>query len=385
MIAYSNYEYDNRVRREAEALSSLEEYAVTLLCLKKEAVPRTYILNGVEVRELNHAKYQGRSNLKYLSSYFRFTLKAFFTCSSLFLKRKFNIVHIHNMPNFLVFSALIPRIWGGKIILDLHDPVPEMYSAKFRGKLDKFVFKILCWEEAMACWFADKLICVNHVQMEKLLTRGIPANKITVFLNVPDPTLFNQNGRIKINKNEHSHFKLVYHGTLAKRLGIDLIIQAVAKLIDKINGLELYIIGLGDDQNEFIALSKQLSLEKHVHFLAPVPLEKLSEILKDMDLGVIANRKSEATELMLPVKLLEYIALNIPAVVPKLKAIEYYFNEDMVYYFEPDNIDSLAKAILEMQQDESRRLEQAQMAHKFFERFGWEKHKVDFINFYKQI
>lgn len=385
MIAYTIYEYDNRVRREAEALTSLNEYAVTLLCLKKDDISRNYLLNNVEIIEINQAKYQGSSNIKYLSSYLKFTLKAFFACSSLFFKRKFDIIHIHNMPNFLVFSSLMPRLFGKKIILDLHDQVLETYSVKFRGRFDKFIFKILSWEEATSCWFADKLICVNHIQMEKLLDRGIPEKKIAVCLNVPDPTLFNLNGRIKINKGGHSQFKLVYHGTLTKRLGIDLMIQALAKLTDKINGVELYIIGGGDDQNEFKDISKKLNLEKYVHFLAPIPLEKLSEVLSEMDLGVIANRKNEATELMLPVKLLEYVALNIPAVVPRLKAIEYYFNEDMVCFFEPDNIDSLANAILEMHRNESRRLEQARMARKFLDRFGWEKHKMDFINFYRQI
>lgn len=385
MIAHTVYEYDNRVRREAEALIFDGEFAITLLSLKKGDTPRKYTLNGVEIIELSQQKHQGSSTVPYFLSYLKFTLKAFFVCSRLFLKRKFDVIHVHNMPNCLVFSALVPWIAGKTIVLDLHDQVPEMFAAKFKGPINKVLSSMLYWEEAASCWFADRVICVNQIQMDVLVKRGIPAKKISIFLNVPDPSLFNQDGMVQINKGDHLHFKLVYHGTLAKRLGIDLIIKALAKLIDKINKLELYIIGGGDDQNEFEALSKKLNLTHYIHFLGSFPLDKLSEILRTMDLGIIANRKSELTELMLPVKLLEYFALGIPAVVPRLKAIEYYFHEDMVCYYEPDNIDALAKAILEMQQSESRRSEKARMARTFLDRFGWEKHRIDFINYYKQL
>ncbi len=67
-----------------------------------------------------------------------------------------------------------------------------------------------------------------------------------------------------------------------------------------------------------------------------------------MDIGVVGNRRSAAGDLMLPVKLLEYVSLGIPAVVPRLKAIEHYFSDEMVAFYEPDNVDSLADAILRL-------------------------------------
>jgi len=104
-----------------------------------------------------------------------------------------------------------------------------------------------------------------------------------------------------------------------------------------------------------------------------------------MDLGIVGNRKNVATELMLPVKMLEYVALGIPVIVPRLKAIEYYFSDEMVCYFEPENIDSMASAILRLYKDKSLRKAQAEKAKAFVAQYGWEKHQADLINFYREI
>jgi len=104
-----------------------------------------------------------------------------------------------------------------------------------------------------------------------------------------------------------------------------------------------------------------------------------------MDLGIIPNKRNMATELMLPVKMLEYVAIGIPVVSARLKTIEHYFSNNMVTFFEPENVESMANAILSMYRDKNRRREQALEARKFIERYGWEKHKKDLIQLYQEL
>jgi glycosyltransferase involved in cell wall biosynthesis len=85
---------------------------------------------------------------------------------------------------------------------------------------------------------------------------------------------------------------------------------------------------------------------------------------------------------MLPVKMLEYVALEIPVVVPRLKAIQYYFSEEMVSYFKPEDSDSLASAIFALYQNRKKRETQASLARRFLERFNWEIHQRDFLALY---
>lgn len=386
MVAYTNYLIDARVRREAETLASLPDYNVLVLVLKEADSPNTYLLDGVEVRELNVSKYRGKSNGRYLMSYLLFLFLAFFACNELLRKKSLDIVHIHNMPNFLIFSAIIPYLFGKKLILDIHDTVIETYATKFEGIASKIFSRLFYVEEVICCAIAHKIICVNHIQRDTLLKRGIPESKIVILMNVPDPARFNYTRRIKRRVDKSGSFKLVYFGTISKRLGVDLAIRAVSKIVNKIPELEFHILGNGDDLQEFISLSKELGVERSIRFYRKVfPLEELIKILDDMDMCIVPNRKNSATELMLPVKMLECVALGIPVVVPRLKAIEYYFSNDMVGYFEPENTDSMADAILDTFNNEPKRINRSERARLFLKKYGWDTHKHDLFDLYKSL
>src|SRR5437870_5165071 len=123
MIAYTNYQFDGRVRLEAESLVNWG-YQVFFLVPKSEAIARTYTLASITVRELNIHKYRGKSRFRYILSYLAFLAVAFLACTRLFLQSRIRVVHVHNMPDLLVFAAILPRLFGCKVVLDLHDTVP---------------------------------------------------------------------------------------------------------------------------------------------------------------------------------------------------------------------------------------------------------------------
>ena len=385
MVAYTNYPSDARVRREAETLASTGDYDVTFLTLQENDAARSYQLENVNVIELHVQKYKGQNKVLHFKSYMQFLFLAFCKCNKLLFTRQIDIVHVHNMPNFLVFAGLLPRLSGKRMILDIHDSTPETYFAKYGEKANQLLFKLLCWEESLCCKFVSKLICVNHVQRDALVKRGLPSKKIAISMNVPDPKWFQTNGAPKDNTH-NQNIKMIYHGTIAKRLGIDLAIRAFAKICHADSGMEFHILGNGEGRDECTELIALLDLDAHVHFSGKVlPVESLLDVLRDMDVGIVANRENAATELMLPVKMLEYIALDIPVVAPRLKTIEYYFTDDMVSYFEPENVDSLAHAILNLFNNETRRKTQAEKAKAFLDQYGWETHKQDLINLYREI
>ena len=385
MIVYTNYPTDTRVRREAETLSRLPEYSVSVLSLKSKEKPVTYSLDGVQVIELNEQKYYGKNQVKYVFSYVRFLVLSLFKCTELFFSEKIKTVHVHNMPNFLVFSAIIPRLFGKKVILDTHDTVPETYATKF-SVLSGWLFRLLCLEERVSCAFAHKIISVNSVQREALIARGISKDKITISMNVLDHRIFNSQACQTNTSLKTDGLKMVYHGTIAKRLGVDLIIRSMADSIKYFPDLEFHIWGSGGgDLDEIAKLSKKPGFVGKVQFHDALPMRDLIPKLLGMTLGVVGNRKSPATELMLPVKMLEYVALGIPVVAPRLKAVQHYFTEEMVSYFEPDDIESMTRAILRLLERESLRKSQAVKAKAFLDQYGWEKHQKSLIDLYNNL
>ena len=384
MVAYTTYATDPRVRREAETLASLADYEVTIVVPRTGDLPQATEFNGVHVVELNTGRYWGNSFLAYLLSYLRFLVAAFFDCTRRALGGRVDIVHIHNMPNFLIFSSLVPRLTGKKVILDIHDTVPETYIDKFKNR-GTLMFRMLCLEEALCCRMAHRILCVNHPQREMLVGRGISGQKISVSMNVPDDRWFGNGDGIPAKPSAFDSFDLVYHGTLAPRLGVDLTIRAVDGLRDKIPGLKFHIIGSGDDEKALVALVESLGLQSCVIFHGVIPIERLASVLRPMHLGVISNRLNRATELMLPVKMLEYIALGIPVLAPPLKTIRYYFSDSMLMYFEAGNVESLSAAIMEAYGNEDKRLAQAREARAFLDRYGWQRHKQDLIDLYRSL
>jgi glycosyltransferase involved in cell wall biosynthesis len=385
MIAYTIYSSDQRVRREAEAVASIPGHRVSVLVLKEHETRRTVEINGVEIQELDIAKYRGKSGVKYIFSYIHFAFLAFVECTKRLAWKSLDVLHVHNMPNFLVFSGFAPFLAGKPIILDVHDTMIETYAAKFAGRSSRLLEWGLRLEEAICCGIARHIICVNDVQKTVMVGREVPEGKIIVAMNVPDPKVFDHGRSLRGRTNADGRFRLIYHGTVTKRVGVDQAIRAVSRLNGEIPRLEFHIVGDGDDLKEFQAVSRELGVGERVHFLGRVPLDGLIPILEQMDLGIVPNGRNIATDLMLPVKMLECIALGIPVVAPRLKTISHYFTEEMVFFFEPDDIDSMSEAIFSASASEKSRLSKAREARRFLELHGWESHKSGFMEMYRNI
>jgi len=382
MVVYTNYVTDARVRREAQTLAS-NGFRVLCLTNRNGEEARRFVLGGVEVRELDVPKYRGKSARAYLASYIRFLGAASAECLRLRRQEGLDVVHAHNMPDFLVLAGLLPRVRGAKVVLDVHDSVPETFASKFSDGAVRW--KILCLEERLSTLVSHRVICVNHPQRDTLVARGLPESKTFVSMNVPDPQIFPLR-RTERPLRDDASLKLVCHGTMTARAGIDLLIEAVHRLRGHIPGLELHLWGDGDDLEGFRALARRLEVSDRVHFRPQgFPLEDLPAHLDSMDLCVIGNRRTIAGELLLPVKLLECVALGIPAVVPRLKTVSYYFTDDMVSFYEPGDVDSMAGAIATLHARPELRREQPALARAFLREHGWDRQGPELLAFYEQL
>lgn len=384
MIAYANYPTDARIRREAETLVA-HGFHVRCVTNRNGDTAIRRLVSGVEVLEVNVPKYRGKSTLAYMGSYLLFLLASSIVCIRLALKGEVDVVHAHNLPDFLVFAGLLPRLMGRKVVLDVHDSVPETFATKFSQR--SWLHTLLCLEERVSARVANRVICVNHPQRDTLVSRGIPREKTIISMNVPDPKIFDSSGPAVLrHSNDDGTFNLVYHGTMAERLGVDLIIRAVGRLQGRSPDVRLHLWGAGDDHERFQAIVRELKLEHRVHFRPEgYPLQELPQRLKGMHVGVVGNRRSVAGELMLPVKLLEYVALGIPAVVPRLRTIQHYFRDDMVSYYDAGDVESLADSLYRIQCQPDLRRMQAERARGFLDEYGWEHKGADFVALYESL
>jgi glycosyltransferase involved in cell wall biosynthesis len=374
MLGYSNYLIDPRIKKYVRSLESkaIETDIIVLKAIGKETIER---LQYGKIHYLGK-KYRGNKPFKYILNYLWFFTCSFIKLSYLHIKNNYDVIHVHNMPNFLVFAAIVPKILGARVLLDVHDVMTALAMVKFSCNEDNWLVKLLKIEQKLSAKFADHVICADHFQRDILKEFGIPEEKISVIMNGVYKEIFQPARR----KKKNGKFNIIYHGTIAERFGIDLLLRAVATIKDQIP-LFLYIYGEGDFLEECLALRKDLALQEAVYFNESLfPYETVPDIMDNMDVGIIPNKNNLATnKYMLPSKLMEYMHFQIAVIAPRLQIIEHYFDETMIKFYEPENIEDLSKCILDLYENHEKRISLIKSANKVIEQYNWDTQAKDYL------
>jgi glycosyltransferase involved in cell wall biosynthesis len=345
VVLYSYYLTDPRPRRETEALveAGLE---ADVICLRRDdREPAFERVNGVNIYRVALTHQRGRQG-GYILRYGYFFLCAFWRLSIWSLRGKLKLVHVHNMPDFLVFSALVPRLMGAKIILDLHDPMPELYCGIYAVKEKHFIYRLLCRIERWSIAFADKVLTPNISFQDLFASRNGASDKVEIVMNSPRPTIFDAAKYPVPARAPGKRFTLMYHGLLVERHGLDLAIDALSRLNGDAPGLKLEIYG---DRNDYVdrivRQVEELKIRDSVHFHGYKTQTEIAEAIVGIDLGVIPNRLNDFTNINFPTRIFEYLAMNKPVMVPRTKGVTDYFTDDEILFFKPGDIDDLAGKI----------------------------------------
>ncbi|HWP85964.1 MAG TPA: glycosyltransferase, partial [Terriglobia bacterium] len=190
MVTYSDYESDGRVRRYAEALAKRGDLVEVISLAGKQAQPAEEQIEGVNVFRIQRRRRDERHKLAYGWRLLRFHLGAAALLTRRHHRIRYDLVHVHNIPDSLVFAAWYPKWTGARLILDIHDIVPELYANKFAAGSNHLVVKLLRRIEKRSMAFADHVIVSNHLWHQTLTARSVEAERCTVFLNHVDPAIF---------------------------------------------------------------------------------------------------------------------------------------------------------------------------------------------------
>jgi glycosyltransferase involved in cell wall biosynthesis len=344
VVSFSIFPGDPRPRRAAEAFVDAG-MNVEVICLVHEGSPKRETFKGIEIERIP-IKHNRGSKLNYMVRYCLFILIAFAKLAARSLTRRYHVVHIHNMPDVLVLASLVPKLFGAKVILDLHDPMPELMMTIFNLRRESLAVKMMARLEKWSIAIADVVLTVNRACEKLFVSRSCSASKIRVVMNSPDERIFQYSpARISNRRPEDTDapFVIMYHGTLVERNGVDLAVEALAQMRQSIPAAELRIYGPRTPFLDQVMLTvSEKGLEKAVHYLGPRRLEQLTEAIAECDVGVIPNKRSIFTELNTPTRIFEYLALGKPVVAPRAPGIQDYFGEDSLLLFDLGNADDLA-------------------------------------------
>jgi glycosyltransferase involved in cell wall biosynthesis len=382
VVLYSYYATDPRPRREAETLhrAGME---VDVLCLRPNPqTPWRQKINGINVFYMPLRRRRA-GKLVYMAQYAWFLTCSFFSLSALNFKKRYDLVHVHNMPDFLVFSALLPRLRGAKVILDLHDPMPELFRSIYGLPPEHFVVRWLKKMEKRSIAFAHLVLTPNRAFQELFTSRSCAPEKIQTVMNSPETTIFDpeRHPPSVSGSAPDRPFILMYHGLLVERHGLDLAIRAVAQLRPEIPGLQLHMYGEPTDYLKKIhELVDELGLQGVVQSHGFKHLDEIARDISKIDLGLIPNRSSSFTQINFPTRIFEYLAMHKPVIVPNTKGIQDYFAEDDILFFEAGNAGDLAAKIKWAFQNPAALAQRLQRGRAIYAEHNWNAEEKRFVN-----
>lgn len=376
MLAYTFYESDNRVRRYAETLAR-EGWEVDAIVLRREGQPAEGLLAGVRVHRIQSRVRNERSPVSYLVKLLLFFFRSAWVVTLLHFKKRYDLIHVHSVPDFEVFATLIPRLLGAKVILDIHDIVPEFYASKFGVSQRSLTFRFLVWLERLSAAYCHHVIVANHIWRQRLVERSVRPENCTAILNYPDPAIF---AGPRPADPARDAFVMCYPGTLNWHQGVDLAVRTVARLREEAPNLRLLIIGDGPDRETLKRLIRSERLEDRAILKGTVPMEQIADAMAGCDLGIVPKRKDSFGNEAFSTKILEFMAMGVPVLASSTRIDRYYFDGGAIEFFDSGNVEDMAAKILELMRDPAKRQTLRARGLDYIRRNNWDVKKDEYLN-----
>ncbi|HMK33785.1 MAG TPA: glycosyltransferase family 4 protein [Desulfomonilaceae bacterium] len=373
MLTHSVYSRDVRVRRYAEYLGD-EGHTVHVICLRSEDTHPQSEHPNVTVYPIPMTRSRS-DGLAHIMNWAIAAVLMFMYTSWLDFKYRYDLIHVHNMPDFLVFAAVLPRLRGCLLLLNIHDPTPELTRSKLGLEPDNFLIRVQIAIERICILFSSHVITATPAFRTILLSRGIPDHKISVVMNAADPRFFSLDASRPAEAEKKDTFILLYVGTVAKRYGLDTCVKALPTLRERIPGIELKIFpkikNEGEGLDSFLSLAHRLGVRDLVHVHDPVPLAEMKRIMREADLGIYPALQDCHMDIALSLKIPEMVSVGLPIVATRLSVLEELYGDEAIAFVPSGDPVAFAERVIALYNDPEKRTRLLQNALKRAEGLTW--------------
>lgn len=388
-ITYDYYPFDVRVRRLSEAAVNAG-YITDVICLRDndEAVEEVY--NGVHIYRAPFGRGFDESLPSTILGWLRFTLYAAARVARLHRQYAYDVIVAHNMPDFLVFSALVPKLTGARVILDVQDVSPELMAAKAQGWRRSVLKLMASLQERISTEFADIVLTVGWPFERKLLERSVAPSELRSIINSADPGIFPASRRFSLDDalqpvtephTSDAPFIVMYWGTVARRNGLSTAVRALALALPQAPQLRFDIMGVGrgDEIMQLKRLAEELGVAERIRFCDPVPSEQIVDFITHGDIGIIPYDTDGFADLVLPTKAYEMAWLRRPIVASSTPAIRSMFRPESVALCRSGDPQSFADALVDLYHHPDKRKAMVESAALDYEPYRWEHVSQDYV------
>jgi glycosyltransferase involved in cell wall biosynthesis len=384
MVVHSYYEEDPRVRREAETLVR-GGHVVDVFALRAPGMPKVEVIDGVTLHRLGVARHQGASLATYIAEYAAFTARAAFALAAAHRRRRYGLVQVHSIPDYLVVAALPLRWLGVPLILDLHEAMPEFFRSRFAARLPRALVRpavgLVRGQERLSIALADRVVTVNDALGDRLLALGVPAAKLSIVPNSPSLSLFDPAAYPARTFAADGMIRLVYAGALSPTYEVDVAVEALARVRSERPELHARLDLYGRDFGEvpLRERAEALGIGAHVVLHGRIPIDDVPAAIAGADIGLAPTRRSPFTDFSLSTKVFEYAAMGKPVIASRLPLVERTFGPDTVLTYDPGNADDLAAAILHLVDDAADRSTRVERTLERVRELSWDRAGPEYV------
>jgi glycosyltransferase involved in cell wall biosynthesis len=349
MVVHAVYPGDPRIRRQTDALAAAG-HQVDLFCLRGSGeVPEEADGPLRIVRLPVNRAFTGFAG--HMAEYLAFAGMAAIRVTREHRRRRYRLVQVATVPDFLAFSAFPIKLTGVPLLLDLHEDMPEFFRDRFARPMLRPLQPVVTGASRASAAIADELITVHEPLRQLSIARGVPPDKITVVMNGADTRLFDPARHPRRGFMEDGELRLIHHSNLQRIYGLDVAVEAVARISQAELPLRLDVYGDGPYRSGVEAAIARTGTADYVHLNGRVPIDDLPRLLAGSDVGLVPSLPEPYLCYSLSTKLLEYAAMGLPIIASDLATFRAHFSDDAIRFVPGGDPAALAAAIGEVAAD----------------------------------
>ena len=382
VVAHTQFPRDPRIRKQVDSLVAAG-HEVEVLCLREEGEPASEEAQRLRVIRLPVRRHRGSGLAAYLLEYAAFFLLASMVVPWRWARQRHGIIQTHTIPDPLVFTALLPRLFGARVVLDMHELTPEFFESRYGLDEASAVPRLLRFLERVSCAFAHAVITVSEPVADRLVERGVPRDKITIVMNTPP---MGDNSPAPATRGDDPGGRgdglvLAYAGLVSDLYDLRLVVRALARLAERgVNDVRLLVVGEGPALESVEREATRLGVRDRVRFEGWVAADRVPALLAEADVAVVPLTPVPYMEFALPTKVFEGLAAGLPVLTMRLRTMAHYLDEDTVCYVAAGDAADMARRIEELRDDPGKRRAYAERGLTAVRALAWEKQAQAYLD-----
>ena len=376
---------DNRVLQEADSLIAAG-YEVTVICPTGQETSK-YDLIG-QIRVYRYPKTPEVDGFIGFAWEYGYSLTMMFVISLyVFVRRGFDVVHVHTPPDMTALIAIFYQLFGKKFVFDLHDLSPELYLARGGTTKPNLVYHALRFFEKLACRRAHRVIATNETQRSVAIDRcGANPDHCCVVRNGPNKFLLDDVQPLP-ELRESGKLVLGYVGVIGIQDGVDNMIRTLAELKNTHgrDDFRAVIVGDGPAAADLKTLASELGIADLVKITGMIPFPSVPRHIASFDICFTPDPSNAYNDSCTTIKTMEYMALRKPTVCFRTRE-NILTAGDAALYAENNDVKDLARVTIRLMDDADLRQSMGQAARVRVENgLTWSHQEIPLIDLYDNL